>query len=139
MINFFVEETNYKIAEKAKLKAWLKARIEANNLKVGDINYIIATDEYVLNINKEYLDHDYYTDIITFDQSETEHKIDADIYISIDRVKDNASEQNISDTIEFHRVLIHGVLHLLGYRDKTELEQKAMREEEDRCLTLLEN
>ena len=100
--------------------------------QVGPINIIFCSDDYLLKYNKTYLDHDYYTDIITFGYEE--NPIEGDLYISLDRVKDNASSRGIKLQDEVDRVIIHGVLHLLGYNDKTEEEQKIIAEKEDACL-----
>ena len=102
---------------------------------MGDINYIFCSDNYLHQINFQYLDHDTFTDIITFDQSDKD-QIEGDIFISIDRVHENANERNISFVNELHRVMIHGILHLLGYNDKTPKEKQLMREKEDECLSL---
>ena len=104
---------------------------------LSNINYIFCSDDYLLTINQEHLNHDYYTDIITFDLSEKENNIESDIFISIDRVKENAKNNHVKFHIELYRVLIHGVLHLLGFNDKNEEEKLIMREKEDACLSLL--
>lgn len=96
----------------------------------GDISVILCSDEYLLEMNKEYLDHDYYTDIITFDYVEGE-VISGDLFISVDRIKDNAQEQGVEEIAELYRVILHGVLHLVGYKDKSREEQKEMRAKED--------
>ena len=93
----------------------------------------------MLDINNKYLDHDYYTDIITFDNSDRELEIEGDIFISIDRVRENAKSNNIQITDELNRVIIHGLLHLMGYNDKSADEKKVMSEKEDACLSLLSN
>ena len=100
------------------------------------INYIFCSDDYLLKINKEYLNHDTLTDIITFDNSEEEGKIEADIFISIDRIKENALSLKKDFDQELHRVIIHGLLHLLGYNDKTDDDKAEMRKKEDACLSL---
>jgi rRNA maturation RNase YbeY len=103
---------------------------------MGDISYIFCSDDQLLDINKEFLNHDYYTDVITFDYSETEN-VSGDIFISIDRIRDNAKILELSYLDELHRVIIHGVLHLLGFKDKTKEESKNMRRLEDECLSEL--
>lgn len=103
---------------------------------VGNINYIICSDNYLLEINRRYLDHDYYTDIITFPSSEPPEPIEADIFISIDRVRENAATLEKAFSNEFHRVLVHGILHLLGYNDSSNREKQEMRIKEDSCLSL---
>ena len=99
------------------------------------INYIFCSDEYLLSINKEYLNHDYFTDIITFDYSETE--ISSDIFISIDRIIENARKNSVTLQSELHRVIIHGALHLVGFKDKTPFEQMQMAQKEDFYLELI--
>jgi len=136
MINFHVEDIDFKLQQKLKLKNWLKSVLEAEGFVLGDINYVFCSDEYLLKINVEYLDHDYLTDIITFDNSEDEELIEGDIFISIDRVVDNAKTFQVSTEHELRRVLVHGVLHLCGYLDKTDEEEKLMREKENHYLQL---
>ena len=103
---------------------------------MGDLNYIFCSDDYLLEINKQYLDHDYYTDIITFDNSEEEGKIEGDIYVSVDRVKENAIEFGANFETELRRVLIHGLLHLMNYTDTSEELKAQMRAKEDECLLI---
>jgi len=119
-----------------KTSRWIKSISESEGYKIGDLNYIFCSDDYLLEINKQYLDHDYFTDIITFDNSEEEGKLEGDIYVSIDRVKDNAQNLNIDFETELRRVLIHGLLHLIGYEDSTEDLKNQMRAKEDECLLL---
>ncbi len=107
--------------------------ITSENKKKGDISFIFCSDEYLLKMNNEYLSHDYYTDVITFDYTE-EDIISGDIFISTDRVKENASKYKIDFENELQRVMIHGVLHLTGYKDKTEAEKKQMTEKENQYL-----
>ncbi len=132
-ISFNFVEIKDNLKQKNKLKSWIKSIVEKEGMKVGDISYIFCSDDYLLEINKTYLQHDYYTDIITFDYN-AENKIAGDLFISIDRVRENAEELNQSFEDELHRVIIHGVLHLLGYKDKTEKEEKLMRKKEQECL-----
>lgn len=137
-INFFIEDVEFKLKNKSILKKWIKSTIESEKHSLDEINYIFCSDEYLLNINKQYLEHDYYTDIITFDnREETEEPILSDIFISIDRIEDNSKTQGTTFIQELHRVLIHGVLHLVGYSDKTDQEQAEMRKKEEACLSLL--
>lgn len=132
-ISFVVEEIKFSFPDKLKIKQWIKNTIKEEGSRVGDIAIIFCSDEYLLNINNQYLQHDYYTDIITFDYSE-EGVVSGDLMISIDRVKENATIQNTTFEDELHRVIIHGVLHLLGYKDKTAKEEKQMRGKEDAYL-----
>lgn len=136
MISFFTEEITFKIKEKAAIKKWIQEVCNIHKSKAGAINYIFCNDAYLLEVNKTYLQHDYFTDIITFDQSENEDKIEADIYISIDRVADNANKNSTDFETELRRVMIHGILHLLGYGDKSINEQEIMRKKEDEMLIL---
>lgn len=136
-VNFFTEDIEFNLAHSAILTEWLLMLAEQHGFEVDTLNYIFCSDEYLLQINQTYLDHDYYTDIITFNHSEEEDVLLSDIYISIDRVKDNASEMNISFENELHRVIVHGFIHLLGYSDKTDSEKETMRQKEDTCLSLL--
>jgi len=101
-----------------------------------NINYVFCSDDHLLQINKEYLDHDTYTDIVTFDNSENAKEIEADIFISIDRIRENAIKLSRPEDEELHRVIIHGLLHIMGYSDKTDQNKQAMREKEDACLSL---
>ncbi|MCG8307291.1 MAG: rRNA maturation RNase YbeY [Cytophagales bacterium] len=135
-IRFFTEDTNFALKNKTKLRHWITAAINQNNKKLLALNYVFTSDAYLLNINKEYLDHTNFTDIITFDQSSKKHTVEADIFISIDRVKENAEELKISFRDELHRVMIHGVLHLLGFDDKTDSEKEEMRKKENHYLAL---
>ena len=139
MINFFSEDIDFSLSNPHIHTECISSIISSHKYSLEEINYIFCSDEYLLKINREHLNHDYYTDIITFDNSEDTHVIESDIFISIDRVKENAKNQKASFDHELNRVMIHGVLHLLGFGDKTEEEKKVMREKEDACLSLLEN
>jgi probable rRNA maturation factor len=137
MISFFTEEIKFNLPQKLKAKKWLQAVANNYGKKIGDLNYIFCTDDYLLEINKQYLNHDFYTDIITFDQSESDKIIDGEIYISIDRVVENASTIKVNFEDELNRVLVHGVLHLIGFKDKTKEEAQTMRLLENEMLLLL--
>src|SRR5690606_7296868 len=113
-----------------------KETIRSEKFRLGELNFILCSDEYLLDINKQYLNHDTYTDIITFDTSEEPGKINADIFISIQREQENALNFKTEPTDELHRVMIHGVLHLVGYPDKTSPEKKLMRSKEDEYLAI---
>lgn len=132
----FAFQTTCTLKNRTILKQWIKLVIENNNKKVGEIAYIFCSDEQLLKINKEFLNHDYYTDIITFDYSETD-VVSGDMFISIDRIKDNAKILGVAYQEELHRVIIHGILHLLGNKDKTETESENMRKLEDESLSVL--
>jgi probable rRNA maturation factor len=137
-ILFHAEDVDFKLANPSKTSSWLSQCIQNNNKSLGEINYIFCSDEYLLEVNKKHLNHDYYTDIITFDNSFEEDEINADIFVSIDRVKDNAKTLRQSFENELHRVLVHGILHLLGWEDSTEEHKQEMRLEEDNQLKILE-
>lgn len=132
-ISFNFVDTKDILSQKNKIKSWIKSVVEQRGWKTGEISYIFCSDEYLLNVNQTYLKHDYFTDIITFDYTDAT-KVSGDLFISIDRVRDNAQELNLSFEQELHRVIIHGVLHLLGLKDKTEEEAKEMRKAEEECL-----
>jgi probable rRNA maturation factor len=133
-INFFEEDIRFKLKDKTKVKSWVKATIEAEGYKLSELNYIFCSDQYLLGINQQYLDHDTYTDIITFDNSEKEKVITGDIFISIERIRENAKRFATGELNELHRVIIHGALHLLGYTDKTAESKKLMTGKEDQYL-----
>ncbi|TDE08859.1 rRNA maturation RNase YbeY [Dyadobacter psychrotolerans] len=136
MLKFFYEEIDFKVPQSLKTSKWLKNISLSEGYKLGDLNYIFCSDDYLLEINKQYLEHDYYTDIITFDNSEEEGKLEGDIYVSIDRVKDNAINIGVSFDIELRRVLVHGLLHLIGFEDSDDDLKQQMRAKEDECLLL---
>lgn len=123
-------ECDFEAGSVSNLEPWIKTVITKENKTLGEINYIFCTDEYLLEKNQTFLNHNTYTDIITFDYSE-ENQISGDIFISIERVKENARKFAVEFETELKRVMIHGVLHLIGYKDKSEDEQKLMREKEN--------
>ena len=137
MIKFINNDRTFNYNRKTKLKAFIEMLFRKEKRKAGEIQYIFCTDEYVLEINKQFLEHDYYTDVITFDLGGSA-QVDAEIYISVDRVKDNARQFSESFTREMLRVMIHGALHLCGYGDKTKREITRMRERENYYLRLFE-
>ncbi|PZX58350.1 rRNA maturation RNase YbeY [Algoriphagus ratkowskyi] len=137
-INFFTEEVSFSLKEKRKRKAWLKNLAESENHIISDLNFVFCSDEYLLNINVEYLDHDTYTDIITFDNSEEKGIIEGDIFISIERVKENSKTLKTEEENELSRVLSHGLFHLLGYKDKLTEEESLMRSKEEFAIDLFE-
>ncbi|SKC00095.1 rRNA maturation RNase YbeY [Soonwooa buanensis] len=133
MIQFFFEDVENTI--QPNYTNWLENLILTEGKKLGDINYILCDDEYLLKINQDFLQHDYYTDIITFDKVKGK-TINADIFVSLQRVIDNAGQIGKSNDEELRRVLAHGLLHLVGYKDKSEAEQTEMRSKEDFYLAL---
>lgn len=135
-IRFFTEDIDFTLPEKKYTKRWLNDVLQTEGYKADTINYIFCSDSHLLKINQEYLNHDTLTDIITFDYSDLPNTIESDIFISIERVRENASKLKRDLDEELHRVLVHGLLHIIGYRDKTAKEQQEMREKEDACLSL---
>jgi len=128
MILFFTEDVDFQILRKNSWKNWIKNVITEHQFVVGELNYIFCSDNYLLKINQEYLDHDYYTDIITFPNEELiDGVVSGDLFISVERILDHARMNQCSIQDELKRVMIHGVLHLLGFGDKTEEESKKMR------------
>ena len=132
-ISFFEEDIKFPLKEKTKHKNWLRKIAANQSLKIGDLNYVFCSDQYLYQINVEYLNHETYTDI-TFDNSEEKNTIEGDIFISIERVRDNAKKEKISFEEELLRVMSHGLLHLMGYKDKKEEDQKIMREMENESI-----
>ncbi len=136
-IIFHYELATFSIDQEEAYLNWLKNLCDHHKLQPDCINYIFADDEYILNINKEYLEHDYYTDIITFPISKD--PLCVDIFISIDRVKENAKEYKVSIETELRRVMAHGLLHIAGFKDKEETEIKEMRHQENMALDMFLN
>lgn len=130
-IHLFEEDVTLKIKNKLNIKKWLKETIENEGYKLGELNYIFCSDEYLHQMNVSYLNHDTLTDIITFDNSNIEGKIIGDIFISIDRVAENAKKFEVEFIDELNRVMVHGALHLVGYKDKKKEEQEKMRAKEN--------
>ncbi len=121
---------------KKKYTNWCNQIAKHYKKEIESISYCIVSDEELLEINKEHLNHDYYTDIITFQLNEKNENLEADIYISLDRVKENAMLHHIKSSIELRRVIAHGLLHLIGFKDKTKNDQLKMREAEEHALSL---
>lgn len=136
IITFHSEDIDFHLDNEKNITKWIKSSIKKESKKVGEISYIFCSDEYLLKLNQEYLNHDTYTDIITFDYTEGE-TISSDIFISIDRVKENSIKFKTSFDKELSRVIIHGILHLIGYKDKASQDKEQMRSKEDFYLTLL--
>ncbi|OYT12419.1 MAG: rRNA maturation RNase YbeY [Bacteroidetes bacterium 4572_112] len=135
-INFFLEDTNYKIRKKTLIRKWVLATIKAEKESLDTLNLILTSDNYLHQLNIEHLNHDTLTDIITFEYSEEGEPITSDIFISIDRVKENAKKFKQRQLDEFHRIIIHGTLHLLGYKDKNKADKELMTTKEDYYLSL---
>ena len=135
MITYQTQDTNFPNISKRETTDWIKTIAQQYNKKIGVIAYIFCSDACILKINNEYLQHDYYTDIITFDYSE-KNTISGDIFISLDTVKSNAEKYNQSFETELHRVIIHGILHLCGQKDKTDEERAEMTNKENNALEI---
>jgi len=132
-INFhFLEPISF--SQRTLVKEVIRDLFKKEKTKLEQLRYIFCSDEYLLQINKEHLNHNYYTDIITFDLSETSHATTGEIYISVDRVRDNAQNYEVSFKNELLRVIFHGALHLCGYKDKSSKDEQLMRKAEDKYL-----
>lgn len=132
-ITFNSQEIDFKLKRSASFKTWIKKIVELEKKQVGQINFVFTSDEELLKVNQQFLKHDTYTDIITFDYTEG-NKLNGDIMISIDRVGDNAEKFNLLFQDELNRVLIHGILHLCGYKDKSKTDATLMRKKENWAL-----
>ena len=136
-VNFFTEDVSYTLKHKTRIRTWLLETIEAEGYTLEELNFIFCSDDYLLKINQQFLNHDTYTDVITFDNSEIAETIIGDIFISIERIQENAREFKSSVAAELCRVMAHGTLHLLGYKDKSKADKILMTEKEDHYLQLL--
>ena len=130
MVKYFFEDTDFKFSGRRLNNTWLKSVASAESRVLGSVNIIFCSDDYLLNINKKYLSHDYYTDIITFDYCEM-NILSGDLFISIDSVRDNAGFFNVSFSQELDRVMVHGLLHLIGYDDHKDEDIAVMRSKEN--------
>lgn len=137
MISYYNQDIDFKFKGKRLTSKWLTLVAESEIRRIGDIAVIFCSDDYILQINQQYLSHDYYTDIITFDYSEGD-KLSGDLFISIDTVKANAEEYGTDFNDELNRVIVHGVLHLIGYDDHNDKDIAVMRKKEDYYLSLRE-
>lgn len=133
-IQFFYQKPLNSLRNRRKLKHFLSKTAKSFKRDIEELNIVFCSDAYLLDINKRHLAHDFYTDIITFDLSEKKGPLYSEIYISVDRVRDNATSLSIPFNRELHRVLFHGLLHLMGYKDKSPSDQKKMRTAEDKLL-----
>ena len=131
MISFHSLIPDFQLKKKREIKSWIKRVIEIENQKVGQVDIIFCSDEYLLEMNTKYLNHNYLTDIITFGLSEDTKKISGDLFISIERVEENAQAYNTTFDEELRRVIVHGVLHLIGYDDKQKSDKQVMTGKED--------
>lgn len=137
MISYYTEDTPFVFKGKLLNNKWLKLVAESEIRRIGDISIIFCSDNYILNVNQEYLQHDYFTDIITFDYCEGD-RLSGDLFISVDTVKENALEYGTEFKEELHRVIVHGILHLIGYDDHTPEDIEVMRKKENYYLSLRE-
>ncbi len=140
MVQFFLEDVLYDVSQLASVPDWLSSVADDQDQRIAQLNYILCSDEYLLNINRQYLEHNYYTDIITFDQRDHPETtdIEGDLFISLDRVADNAATNKVSTFHELCRVVVHGFLHLIGYSDSDAESKNQMRCLENKYLLLLE-
>ncbi|MBA3680013.1 MAG: rRNA maturation RNase YbeY [Bacteroidetes bacterium] len=132
-ISFQTQQIQFKLSDKVKIRSWIKTIIESEKKKPGELNFVFTSDEEVLKTNIQFLKHNTYTDIITFDYCEGK-TINGDIIISIERVEENAGKFKVDFETELKRVIIHGVLHLCGYKDKSEKDSSLMRSKENSAL-----
>jgi probable rRNA maturation factor len=131
-ISFFSEDIDFTVKEKQKIREWIGTTVKDERFeRIAELNFIFCSDDYLLEINKQYLNHDTYTDIVTFDSSEDEEVIAGDIFISVDRIRENAKKFAVTERDELHRVIIHGVLHLCGYYDKKKEDKELMTKKEN--------
>ena len=137
MVSFYFEDTKFVFRQKTLTRKWLKLVAESEICRLGDISVIFCSDNYILDINRKYLGHDYFTDIITFDYREGD-RLSGDLFISVDSVGENAVEYGTEFNGELNRVIVHGLLHIIGYDDHTEEETAVMRAKENYYLSLRE-
>ncbi|MGC6433750.1 MAG: rRNA maturation RNase YbeY [Crocinitomicaceae bacterium] len=135
MINFFTEDVSIPLFNQSSVTAWLCNVCESENKELDEVSIIFCSDDYLLTMNNEYLQHDYYTDIITFDYC-VDNQVVGDLFVSVDRVTDNAKLNQVSFDNELLRVMVHGILHLIGFKDKSDEDSKLMRLKEDEYLNL---
>jgi len=136
VVSFFTADISYSIRSKNHIRTWLKSLIKKEGKTPGPINIILCSDEYLLGLNRHFLKHKTYTDIITFDQSTYKGEIAGELYISLERIRENAGKYGVTIKDELHRVIVHGVLHLCGYGDKTPAKKDEMTARENEYLLL---
>jgi rRNA maturation RNase YbeY len=134
-ISFNKADAAATLANKVALKSFIEKKVKKEGYTIDSLTYVFCSDKYLLKINKDFLSHDYYTDIISFDLSEIPGQLIGEVYISVDRVRDNAKTHGTRLKEELHRVIFHGALHFCGYKDKKPADAKKMREMEERWLT----
>jgi probable rRNA maturation factor len=135
-VRFFSEEIPFKLPNPRKTASWIKNAVRGEKKELGELNFIFCSDEYLRSINNQYLKHDTFTDIVTFDNSEVTGVIEGDVFISVERVTENSITFQSEFLQELNRVIIHGVLHLIGYADKSTKDKATMRRKEDAYLSL---
>lgn len=135
-IQFYANDRNPVLKERKELKKFIENLFKKENKSLINLAYIFCSDEHLLSVNIKFLEHDFYTDVITFDLSSDKNDTIGEVYLSIDRIKDNARKEGVSFKEEFHRVIFHGALHLCGYRDKSKSEVLVMRAKEEKYLKL---
>ncbi len=138
LISFFSESVEFQLIDKTRYSQWISELIKQQGKNLGEISYIFCSDDYLHELNLAHLNHDTLTDIITFDYTHA-GIISGDLFISVDRVKENAASFQVDFLLEMKRVMAHGVLHLIGFNDKTTAEKKVMRKEEDKAISLFSN
>lgn len=139
MVRYYNDQTNFRLRDKRKIASWLKAVAQEEGYALGDVTYIFCSSEVHRKMNIDFIGHDYFTDVITFDYSDLKGDgiVSGDIFIDVDTVKDNARIYGATFTSEMHRIIVHGVLHLCGQKDKTPRAEKQMHRKEDKYLKLL--
>ena len=135
-IFYFSEDISFQLNNEDVYSKWIHQVIQKENNQLESLNYIFCSDQYLLKINKDFLEHDFFTDIITFNQADSPNIIEGEVFISIDRVRENAVSLKKDFKEELSRVMIHGVLHLVGYDDKSDIQKEQMRKKEEACLSL---
>ena len=133
-ISFFFQDTRVTLTDRKRLKEFISLLFKHHGRKLGSLTYVFCTDRYLLEVNQRFLKHDFYTDIITFDLSSSKEMVEGEIYISVDRVRDNTKALEVTMKNELHRVIFHGALHLCGFNDKGKAEKAKMTLEEDKNL-----
>ena len=133
-VQFYFLDRNPALKERTRLKLFIEKLFTSEKMKLGNLSYIFCSDEHLLTINNDFLKHDFYTDVITFDLSSSKNEIEGEVYLSVDRIKDNAKQLGVSFKEELHRVIFHGALHLCGYKDKKKEEALVMRSKENKYL-----
>lgn len=141
MVRYYNDQTNFRLRDKRKIASWLKAVAQEEGYALGDVTYIFCSSEVHRKMNIDFIGHDYFTDVITFDYSDLKGEgiVSGDIFIDVDTVKDNARIYGATFTSEMHRIIVHGVLHLCGQKDKTPRAERQMHKKEDKYLALLKS